>query len=625
MISAPLMPRTGLRARFLYCLVVVAAAFGALALRLAWLQVVQGPRYGYLSENNRIRLQRYAAPRGVIFDRNGEILADVQATFDATAIPGEIPKAQRPAVYDDLARILSLAPDAVKSVLEGPGPPSWKARVLARQIDRAQMAQLEAHRLELPGVVVQPNPARRYPFGALLGAALGYVGEVSGKEISQPAYAEYEVGDFLGRGGLEWAWEAKLRGEAGGEQVEVDVQGRRLSVLAERPAKPGQSLILSIDRRVQQAAEEALGNQVGSVVVLDVLSGDVLALASRPTFDPNFFARGITPDEWAALANDPHHPLQNRAVQGLYPPASTFKISMALAGLAEGLITPRSRATCSGELTFGGRSYRCWNTGGHGSVDLDGAIAQSCDVYFYQLGLDLGIERISSYAKLFGLGKPSGIDLPGDRTGIVPSKEWKRTARKQPWYQGETVSTSIGQGYLLVTPVQLASMIASVAHPRGVRMAPRLVTRVEDAEGHPLEVIPPREAGRLPFRQAHLDVVRQGLRRVVAGAGGTGHAAEVSGFPVAGKTGTAQVIGMKGEEGSQAGIAWEKRDHALFVAYAPADDPKIAVAVVMEHGGHGGSAAAPVARAVIQAYKTATTGGEVAVRKAPPEAEEPVP
>jgi penicillin-binding protein 2 len=287
----------------------------------------------------------------------------------------------------------------------------------------------------------------------------------------------------------------------------------------------------------------------------------------------------------------------------MYPPASTFKITLALAGLAEGVITEKSRVTCDGALKFGGRSYRCWNSSGHGSVDLESALAQSCDVYFYRLGLDLGIDAIHSYASLFGLGEPSGIDLPGDRQGIVPSKEWKRSVRNQPWYQGETVSVAIGQGYVSVTPVQLASMIATVAHPRGVRMAPRLVTRVEDADGRVTEQIPPREAGRLPFQETHLDAVRRGLRRVVAGPGGTGHAAEVWDYPVAGKTGTAQVVGMKGEEGSQDGIPYEKRDHALFVGYAPANAPKIAISVVVEHGGHGGTTAAPIARAVVQAYR----------------------
>lgn len=621
MIPAPPVPRNQLRLKFLLCLVTVGGAFGLLVLRLGWLQVVQGPRYGYLSENNRIRLQRFAAPRGVIFDRNGDILADVHATFDALVVPGEIPRGQQQAVYQELSRILSMEFEGVKSALEGPGPPAWKARVLAHQLTRPQMALLEAHRLELPGVLVQPNPARRYPFGALLGAALGYVGEVSSKELAQPAYAEYSFGDFLGRGGLEWAWEARLRGEAGGEQVEVDVQGHRLNILAERAPVPGQSLVLAVDRRLQSAAEEALGNRVGSVVVLDVATGDVLALVSRPTFDPNLFTRGVTEAEWAVLSTDLRHPLQNRAVQGLYPPASTFKIVVALAGLAEGLITTKSRVTCAGELKFGGRDYRCWNAAGHGSVDLEGALAHSCDVYFYQLGLDLGIDTIQRYARHFGLGLPSGIDLPGDRQGIVPSKEWKKTVRKQPWYAGETISSSIGQGYVLTTPVQLASMIAAVAHPRAVRMAPRLVLRVEDAEGRTTEEIPPREAGRLPFQQTHLDAIRQGLRRVVAGPGGTGSAAEVWGYPVAGKTGTAQVVGMKGDEGSQDWIPWEKRDHALFVCFAPFEAPKIAISVVVEHGGHGGTTAAPIARAVVQAYRALQDPPKEPVTPAPAAAE----
>jgi penicillin-binding protein 2 len=603
MISPPSPSRSALRVRFLACVAVVAASFGALATRLVWLQLVRGGQYRYLSENNRIRLERFPAARGMIFDRNGQIFADAQAHFDAAAIPGEIPQGQRPSVYAELSSTLSLTPEEVALRLEGPGPPVWKSRLLKRQISREEMAQLEAHRLELPGVLVLPSPARTYPCGPLMGPILGHVGEVSSEERALPAYAEYEVGDYLGRGGLEWAWEGRLRGEAGGEQVEVDVQGRRLRVLAERPPRPGYSLVLAIDRRLQEAAEKALENQVGAVVALDVRTGDVLAMASMPGFDPNLFAGGISSDAWAALASDQRKPLQNRAIQGLYPPGSTFKVATALAGLEAGVIAARSRVTCTGELRFGGRAYRCWKSDGHGSVDLEEAMAQSCDVYFYRLGIDLGVDAIQAGAAQLGLGAPTGIDLPGERYGLLPSKEWKRTVRKQPWYPGETLSTAIGQGFVLATPLQLASMAAAVANPAGARMIPRLVTRIEDAEGRPLEEIPPKESGRLSFRGTHLALVRQALRQVVASPWGTGKDAEIIGYPVAGKTGTSQVVGMRGDAGSEESIPWEKRDHALFICYAPADDPRIAVAAVVEHGGHGGTAAAPVARAVVEAYR----------------------
>ncbi len=602
--------RAALRVRFLWCVVAVGAACSVLLLRLAYLQVVQGSRYRYLSENNRIRAERVAAPRGMILDRNGEILADVRASFDATVIPAELPREGRDALFERVARELQLEPAAVAEVVAGRGPPGWKPRILKRRLTRTEMARLEGHRLELPGVVVHASPVRHYPWGSLLGTGLGYVGEVSGAELGQPAYAEYEAGDFIGRAGLEWAWEGELSGDAGGQQVEVDVRGRKLAVLASVPARPGHNVVLTIDRTLQQAAEAALGEEVGSVVALDVYTGDVLALVSLPSYEPGRLAVGLTPEEWTSLSTDPLHPLQSRAVQGVYPPGSTFKIATALAGLAEGTITPRSTVFCPGELQFAGRAYRCWKKTGHGEVDLEQALTQSCDVYFYQLGLDLGVDGIHRWAAQLGLGEPSGVDLPGESAGLNPSKSWKRRARREPWYPGETLSVAIGQGYVLATPLQLASMAATVAHPRGVRMRPRIVSRIEDSEGRPLREIPPQAVIQTEFRGAHLQAVRDALRQVVVAERGTGKQADVEGFPVAGKTGTAQVVKMPAGPGPEPEeVPWEYRDHALFVCYAPADDPRLAVAVVVEHGGHGGSAAAPVARQVVEAYRSLARAG----------------
>ena len=445
---------------------------------------------------------------------------------------------------------------------------------------------------------------RHYPAGSLLGNTLGYVGEISGPELGTPAYAEYEAGDFIGRSGLEMTWEGTLQGQAGGQQVEVDVHGRTLGVLASRPPRPGRNLVLTIDQRLQRAAEQALEGQVGSVVALGVRSGDVLAMVSIPALDPNALAEGISEAQWQQLSGDPRHPLQNRPHQGVYPPGSTFKIAAALAGLAEGTITPKTQVLCTGEYHFAGRGYRCWKKTGHGLVDLERALVESCDVYFYQLGLDTGVNTIHRWASELGLGRPTGIDLPGENSGLLPSKEWKRRARKEPWYTGETLSITIGQGYVLATPLQLAQMIAALANPQGLRLRPRLVARIEDGDGAQVEEIPRRESATLPFRATHMELVRRALRGVVAGKRGTGKRAEVKGFPVAGKTGTSQVVRLSRDEKYEADkIPWEQRDHALFVCYAPIHDPEIAVAVVVEHGGHGGSAAAPVARRVIEAYQ----------------------
>ncbi|GAB4277267.1 MAG: penicillin-binding protein 2 [Deferrisomatales bacterium] len=610
--------RSALKRRFLGCVLVVAATFGVLTARLFYLQVLHGATYRYLSENNRIRLERIRPPRGMILDRNGEILADVRASFDALVVPAEVPRERREEIYGELMRLLEVPRDELAAAVEGPGPPPWKPRLLKRRLLWTEMARLEAHRLELPGVLVQATPVRHYPFGALLGQSLGYVGEISPRELGQPAFAEYESGDFLGRTGLEWAFEGVLRGQPGGQQVEVDVRGRRLGVLAAQPPRPGRNIVLTVDRRLQQAAAEALGEQTGAVVALDVHTGDVLAMASRPSFDPNHLAAGIRPEEWQALATDPRHPLQHRCVQGQYPPGSTFKIVTALAGLAEGVVTPATRVFCSGAFLFAGRPYRCWKKAGHGWVDLRRALVESCDVYFYQLGLDLGVDGIHKYAQALGLGRPTGIDLPGEKPGLAPSKAWKRRARKEPWYAGETLSVAIGQGYVLATPLQLASMIAAVAHPHGAQMRPRIVSRIEDARGRPVEEIPPIETRRLPFRRVHLDRVRDALEEVVSGPHGTGKRARIDGYPVAGKTGTAQVVKLPTERSlPEEQIPWEHRDHALFLCYAPADEPEIAVAVVVEHGGHGGAAAAPVARRVIEAYRELKLSGLFSARSQP--------
>ncbi|GAB4256812.1 penicillin-binding protein 2 [Deferrisoma sp.] len=609
MIFRPRFTRSRLRPRLLACVAVVAAAFGVLLGRLAYLQIWEGARYRYLSENNRIRLERVPAPRGMVFDRNGIILADVRAAFEALVVPSEVPEEGREEWVGRVAGILGMDPQEIWNILGAPGPPRWEPRLLAR-IDRPQMARLEAHRLELPGMLVRARPVRHYPRGALFGPVLGYVGEVSAEELGRETFAEYAAGDVVGRAGIERTWEGVLRGAAGGRQVEVDVRGRELRVLAERPAQPGQNLVLALDGRLQEAAQEALGDQVGAVVVIEVQTGEVLALVTSPGLDPNELVRGVTPERWQEIVSDPLHPLQNRAVAGQYPPGSTFKVAVALAGLAEGVITPKTRVFCSGAYPFAGRDYRCWKKTGHGWVDLERALVESCDVYFYQLGLDLGVDGIARWGEALGLGRRTGVDLPGERSGLLPTRAWKRRARGEPWYAGETLSVAIGQGYVLATPLQLASMMAAVAHPQGVRMRPRLVTRIEEPAGHVVHSLAPEEVGRLPFSMAHLGLVRRALREVVAGERGTGRRAEVPGFPVAGKTGTAQVVKLPSERNlPDDQIPWEHRDHAWFVGYAPADRPEIAFAVLVEHGGHGGAAAGPVAARVVEAYRDLTRAG----------------
>jgi len=603
----------------MYLVVAVCFAFGALTLRLFYLQVHHGSRYSNLSESNRIRIERIPAPRGMILDRRGEILADVRAAFQVVVIPNELPQKGQDKIYAELSTILSMSVDEIKQKIKGRGGPDWKARIVKRRLERSEMARIEAHRLELPGVAVQANPVRNYPFADLMGAVLGYVGEISAAELSSKSFIEkkYEGGDFVGRSGAEAQWEDALRGEPGWRQVEVDARGRKLKVLSEQPPKAGNNVYLTIDKKLQQAAEDALGENVGAVVALDILNGEVLAMATEPTFDPNMLSKGVSSKDWNELLENPLKPLQNRAIQGQYPPGSTFKIASALTGLATEAIDASTTFFCSGEyrLKEEGRPYRCWRKIGHGEISLETALIESCDVYFYQLAHTLereekyqGIDDVRLWAGRLGLGKLTEVDLPGEQPGLLPSRKWKLTARKERWYTGETLSVIIGQGFTLATPLQLAAMTSAVAHPQGLRIRPRTELKIEDATGKIVQAAPLSlkiEAKKTGFNKEDLETVKKALRKVVSSERGTGKKAEVEGYPVAGKTGTSQVMKLAEakDETDDEKIPWKYRDHALFVAYAPADSPRIAVAAIVEHGGHGGSAAGPVAKKVIEVYR----------------------
>jgi penicillin-binding protein 2 len=430
---------------------------------------------------------------------------------------------------------------------------------------------------------------------------LGYPGEIGSKQLDRFKEEGYELGDEIGQYGLEKKWEQYLRGRGGGQQVEVDALGRRVRVLSEVIAGPGYTVHLTLDRKLQQTAHEALQGKEGSIVVLDVNSGAILAMASTPAFDPNVFARGIKPDEWRALIKDRQRPLSNRAIQGQYPPGSTFKIIMAIAGLEENVVQPEAKIIDPGFFPFGNRNFRDWKKGGHGAVDLHRSIVESCDVYYYQLGTRLGVDNIAKWARAFGLGQKSGALLEDEKGGLVPDTDWKRKRLRQPWYPGETVSVAIGQGYLTVTPLQLANMMAAVANG-GTLYRPRLVSRVESIAGQRVYEQGAEVIRKISVKPATLTRVRSALADVVHGAGGTGRSARSPVIALAGKTGTAQVVEMKGAYVKTEQLSYFNRDHAWFVSYAPLDKPEIAIAVLVEHGGHGGEAAAPLARKVAEKY-----------------------
>src|SRR5262249_7703079 len=427
----------------------ILAAFVAILARLVALQVIQGPEMRSLSEHNRIRLVRVPAARGVVYDRNGELLIDNRASFDVIFVPEDAREAGAgaPAVLRTLASYLEEPEEAVRERLHAPSKrPPYEGIVMRRDLEWPGVVALETHQLDLPGVSLRAGPRRFYPYGQLAAHLLGYVGEVSESELEKATDPDLRRGDLVGKMNLERSWDAELRGKPGGQQVEVDALGRRVRVLAGGPDVRGGDLVLTIDLDLQQEAERALGDRSGAVVALDPRNGEVLVLASSPAYDPNLFARGIQPAEWRALMQNPLKPLNDRAVQGLYPPGSTFKVGMASAGLEEGAIGPKAGVYCRGGMSLGNHFFGCWRHGGHGHIVFHQAIVQSCDVFFYQLGQRLGIDTIATWSRRFGLGVPSGIRLEHEKPGIIPDTQWKLRRFKRPWGAGETLSASIGQG-----------------------------------------------------------------------------------------------------------------------------------------------------------------------------------
>jgi penicillin-binding protein 2 len=417
----------------------------------------------------------------------------------------------------------------------------------------------------------------------------------------------YRPGDLVGKAGVEKNWDDELRGNPGGQQVEVDALGRRMRVLEEVADLPGATLTLTLDRDLQEAADRALGESDGALVALDPRSGEILAMVSHPAYDPNVFARGIRRDEWRALVQDRKHPLANRAVQGQFPPGSTFKVAVATGALEQGVVTPFTGVTCTGGIPFGNHFFRCWKKGGHGSVNLHRAIVESCDVFFYQVGQRLGVDTIADYANRLGLGTPTGISLDHEKPGLIPTSEWKRARYGEPWFAGETLSVAIGQGYVLATPLQMANLIATVANG-GTRYRPHFVERVESASGEVVEEIKPEVLGEAGFRKSTMLQIREALRDVVNLPNGTGKRAKLPTIEVAGKTGTSQVFKMI-KQVKTAHMAKNLRDHAWFVAFAPVEAPEIAMAVLIEHaGGGGGAMAAPIAHDVADFYFALTRG-----------------
>jgi penicillin-binding protein 2 len=576
---------------------VVAAIFFLLLLRLWHLQILNAEDYRSKSEDNRLRFVPIAASRGAIMDRNATVLVSNQPSFSLAVVPQEVK--DKEALLDQLVQLLGVdREELAERWKKGQGRARYYPIVLAANITRDQVEIIEENHLRLPGVEIEVKPVRQYASGLLASHLMGYIGEVSEDELSRKGNEAYNPGDYIGKNGIERAWEQVLHGRDGGRQLEVDARGRVLRTISETQPLVGNSVVLTIDARIQQGAESAFGEQAGAAVAMDVNNGEILAFVSNPGFDPALFSGKMPPDIWKQYLEDKRRPLENKALSGQYPPGSTFKIITALAGLENNLVDENSSVSCSGAYRMGTSTFKCWNRHGHGSVNLKKSLRESCDVYYYQLGERLGVDRIAAMARQFMLGSPMGIGLKHEKGGLIPSTAWKQKRFGKSWIRGETPSVSIGQGYVLMTPIQLASMIATVAN-EGTIYRPQLVKRIVDADGRTLREFGPERIGTTGVSARSFRLVKQGLFAVVNERGGTGGAARIGYVTVAGKTGTSQVVKLRDSRG---GIPYQYRDHALFVAFAPFEKPEIAVAVVIEHGEHGGSAAAPIAGRIIRAW-----------------------
>ena len=577
---------------------IVLAAIAGLVFRLLYLQVTSHDHFQTLSEENRIKLVPIPPTRGMIFDRNGVVLAENVPTFSLEIIPERV--ADLDATLAALCRLITISEDELQRFHNlRKRKRRFEKVMLKSHLTDEEIARIAVQRHRFPGVHISVSLLRNYPLNALTSHVVGYIGRISERELQQIDTTAYAGTDFIGKSGLEKAYEQQLLGNVGVQQVEITASGRIARVLETQPPTPGRDLHLHLDVRLQRVAVDALGEHTGSVVAIDPTTGGVLALVSNPGFDPNPFVEGISHRDYAALRDDPRVPLFNRSTQGRYPPGSTIKPFIGLAGLETGSLTPSQSTFCPGRFQLKGsrRIFRDWKRGGHGHMNVDSAITQSCDVFFYDLAHSMGIDRLHDYLALFGFGSPTGVDLPLETGAVLPSTTWKRGRYGQVWHPGDTVNAGIGQGYFQASPMQLAYATAVLAAD-GRRFAPRLVARIADEpvtdEAGETAFVPQHDPGN--WRRIHdamVHVVERGTARRI----------QTQNYGIAGKTGTAQVVSMKqNEEYDETKLEKEKHDHALFLAYAPTDAPKIAVSVIAENGGHGGATAAPIARTVMDYY-----------------------
>jgi penicillin-binding protein 2 len=582
-----------LGARIAKATVVIGVGCLVLLLRLWYLQILEGDRYATLSASNRLRLRVVEAPRGFILDRNGEILVENRPTFDLYAVPEDVKNAAE--VAGTLADILGVPVAEVGAKLaEGRARP-YQPLLIRKDLTEPMMVAVEERRLDLPGVNLRVRPVRAYPRGGMAANLLGYVSEVNDSQLTRDEYRDFRPGETLGQAGVERRFDAFIRGVDGGEQVEVDARGRVTRLVSRVDPRSGSNVILTIDKRVQEAAEAAFAGKKGTVVAMNPTTGEILAMVSRPSYDPNLFAARIAGEDWQRIATDPAHPLQNRAFQAQYPPGSVFKLIVAIAALESGAVHPDTRYPDPGYFYLGRQRFDDWKKGGHGPLDLRGAIVNSCNVWFYNAVLRIGIEEIVRVSRLFGLGEAPGFGLGDEARGNLPNPQPRR--RGQPgWSPGNTVVAGIGQGAVVTSPMQLLKMVSAIANG-GKMYQPYVVKRVVSLSGDVLEEYEPELVREVPVRPATLNFVREAMIGVVNE--GTGGRSKIPGVAIGGKTGTAQVV----KKGEGKGVATLK-DHGWFASFAgrTPEAPEIAVVVLVENGGFGGYVAAPIAKAVYEGY-----------------------
>ncbi len=558
--------------------------FAILGARLWQLQIIEGEEFVRLSRDNRLRYEILPAPRGIIYDRNGKPLVKNSPYYFVALLP----EMQGKADLSSIGEFLNMSPMEVTSIVGAVKDPLQPIRIKGG-LKPNEVAFIEARISDHPGLIIVAEETRHYLYGSIGAHLIGYLGKLNPQQASRKRYRNVPRQAFIGQWGIEKMYGSTLRGKPGRRIIEVDALGRKLQILGEEPPVKGSDVYLSIDIDLQKAADEAFEGRNGALVAINPNTGEILALVSRPSFDPNLFSRGIDYDQWLKLRDDKRYPLLNRALQSHFPPGSTFKIVTALAALETGKYKPYNKHTCTGSHRKGRWNFRCWRRGGHGTLNFKQAIVQSCDVFFYRTGEKVGIDAIAKYARKLGLGAPTGLNLIKEKSGLIPDKKWKLDTRGESWYPGETYNAAIGQGFVLTTPIQLAQM-TSILVTGGLKYSLRLLRADEQPE--PIE--------DLALSEKNVAFLLDALRAVVNTKDGTGRAANSRFVKVGGKTGTAQVVSSKKIKTKDR--PEHLRDHAWFVAFAPYKDPKIAMAVFVENGGHGGTTAAPIARKAIEAY-----------------------